>query len=110
MRRKRADRNYKFTGKKHSVAGAAALAAAFVPLLLFLYAVSVSYRQGGHAAETVGCVGVAACLISIGTLAAAAHEARKENVFKKIPVSGVIVSLLMLAGWTGVYVCGWIFM
>ena len=55
-------------------------------------------------------MGVAAFLISIGTLAAAAHEARKENVFKKIPVSGVIVSLLMLAGWTGVYVCGWIFM
>lgn len=109
-RKKRADRNYKFTGKKHSIPGAAALVFAFVPLLLFLYAVNVSYHQGGQAAAAIGCVGIAALLVALATLVVAVREVRKDNVFKKIPAGGVIVSLLMLAGWTSVYVCGWMMM
>jgi len=107
-RRTRADKNYKFTEKKHSGLGAAALVLAFFPLLLFFYAVAVSYRSGGDAAQTIGCVGVAAMLLAIFTLWIEVREIKKETVYKRVPVSGAVLSVLMLAGWAGVYVLGWV--
>ncbi len=101
-------RNYKFTKKKHSGPAAAALAAAFVPLLLLLYAVWMSYQQGGHAAKMVGCVGIASILIALLTLKVSIQEVRKENVIKRVPIMGTFLSILMLSGWTAVYVLGWI--
>ena len=89
----RADKNYKFTGKKHSRPGAVALVFSFAPLVLFIYAVSVSYLQGGRAQETIGCIGFAAVLAALLTLRVSVREA---------------MSVLMLAGWMTVYVIGWI--
>lgn len=106
-KRARADKNYKFTEKKHSGPGVLALVCSFVPLLLFFYAVSVSYVRG-NAADKLGCVGVAAVLIAFLTLYVSVREARRENVIKRVPVMGVMMSVLMLAGWTAVYVIGWI--
>jgi len=104
----RADKNYKFTGKKNSGPAAAALVGSFAPLVLFFYAVSVSYMQGGQAPEKIGCIGIAAVLAALMTLRISVREARKENVKKKVPVGGAVLSVLMLAGWTAVYVIGWI--
>ncbi len=104
----RADKNYKFTGKKHSRPGAVALVFSFAPLVLFIYAVSVSYLQGGRAQETIGCIGFAAVLAALLTLRVSVREARKENIIKKVPVTGAVMSILMLAGWMTVYVIGWI--
>ncbi len=110
MRKKktRSDKNYKFTGKKHSKPGAAALLFSFAPLALFVYAVSVSYRQGGQAPKEIGCIGIAAILAAFMTLWISIREARKENVIKKVPVTGAALSVFMLAGWVTVYVIGWI--
>lgn len=107
-KRARADRNYKFTGKKHSGPGAVALAFSFAPLLMFVYAVSVSYLMGAQAPEQIGCVGAAAVLAALLTLRVSVREARKENVVKKVPVAGAVMSVLMLAGWIAVYIIGWI--
>lgn len=104
----RADKNYKFTGKKHSVSAAVALVFSFVPLALFVYAVSASYLRGGQAPETIGCIGGASILAALWTLRISVREARKENVIKRVPVTGAVLSFLMLAGWTAVYVIGWI--
>lgn len=106
MKRKKR-KNYKFTEKRHSGPGVAALVFAFVPLLLFFYAVAVSYQNGGNADERIGCVGIAAILAAILTLKVSIQEVRKENVIKRIPVAGTVLSVLMLAGWTAVYVLGW---
>ncbi len=103
----RSDKNYKFTEKKHSKPGAFALAFSFAPLALFFYAVSVSYRQSGQAQEKIGCIGVAAILVAFMTLWISIREARKENVIKKVPVTGAVLSVFMLAGWIAVYVIGW---
>ncbi len=109
MKRKtRANRNYKFTEKKQSRRGMAALAFAFAPLLLFFYTVSVSYMRGGQAPEWVGCIGVGAVIVSLLTLRVSVGEARKEKVIKKTPVMGAVLSSLMLAGWIAVYIIGWI--
>lgn len=103
----RAEKNYKFTGKKHSGPGTVALVFSFAPLVLFFYAVSVSYWKGGQAPQTVGCIGIAAVLAALMTLRVSVREARKENVIKKVPVAGAVLSVLMLAGWAAVYVIGW---
>ena len=103
----RAEKNYKFTGKKHSGPGAVALVFSFAPLVLFFYAVTVSYLKGGQAPETVGCIGIAAVLAALMTLRVSVREARRENVIKKVPVAGAVLSVLMLAGWAAVYVIGW---
>ena len=107
-KRARADKNYKFTQKKHSGPGAAALVLSFAPLVMFGYAVWISYAQGGHAPEKTGCIGIAAMLAACLTLRVSVREARKENVIKRVPVTGAVMSVLMLAGWTAVYVIGWI--
>ncbi|MDE6887299.1 MAG: hypothetical protein K2P45_01425 [Eubacterium sp.] len=104
----RADKNYKFTGKKHSGPGTAALIFSFAPLILFFYAVAVSYQRGGQAPEKIGCIGIAAMLAALMTLWISIREARKENILKKVPVTGAVLSVLMLAGWMAVYVIGWI--
>ena len=106
MKRKR-HKNYKFTEKKHSGPGAVALVFSFVPLALFLYAVALSYLKGGHADEKTGCIGIAAVLAALVTLRVCVHEARRENIIKRVPVAGAVLSVLMLAGWTAVYVIGW---
>lgn len=109
MRKKaRADKNYKFSGKKNSGPAAVALVCSFAPLALFFYAVAVSYMEGGQAPEKIGCIGIAAMLAALLTLWISIREARKENVKKKVPVGGAVLSVLMLAGWTAVYVIGWI--
>lgn len=100
-------KNYKFTQKKHSGPGVAALVFAFVPLLLFFYAVAFSFMEGGHAPEKIGCIGLAAVLLAFITLRVSVKEARKENVIKKVPVAGAIMSVLMIIGWGAVYVIGW---
>lgn len=104
----RADKNYKFTGKKHSGSAAVALVFSLLPLALFFYAVSISYLKGGQAPEKIGCIGIAAILAAFLTLRISVREARKENVIKKVPITGAVLSVLMLAGWTAVYVIGWI--
>ncbi len=104
----RADKNYKFTKKKHSGPGAVALVFSFAPLLMFAYAVWVSYTKNGQAPETIGCIGIAAMLAACVTLSVSVREARRENIIKKVPVAGAVLSVLMLAGWGAVYVLGWI--
>ncbi len=107
-KRARADKNYKFTERRHSGPAAAAFIISFVPLALFFYAAAVSYATGGQAPQKVGCVGVAAMIVAVLTLDISIREARKEKVIKKVPVAGACMSVLMLAGWTAVYVLGWI--
>lgn len=107
-RKARADRNYKFTGKKHSGPGAVALVFSFAPLAMFIYAVTLSYLGGGRAPDKTGCIGIAAMLAAILTFWVSVREARKENIIKKVPVMGAVMSVLMFAGWAAVYVLGWI--
>ena len=47
-------------------------------------------------------------MAALMTLRVSVREARKENVLKRVPVTGAVLSVLMLAGWTAVYVIGWI--
>ena len=103
----RSEKNYKFSGKKHSRPAAVALVFSFVPLALFFYAAAVSYLKGGQAPQTIGCIGIAAVLAALMTLRVSIREARKENVIKKVPVTGAVLSVLMLTGWMAVYVMGW---
>ena len=35
-------------------------------------------------------------------------EAGKENVIKKEPIAGAVMSVFMILGWGAVYVIGWI--
>ena len=107
-KRARADKNYKFTKKRHSGPGTAAFLFSFAPLLMFGYAVWLSYTRGGQAPEQTGCIGIAAVLAACVTLKVSIQEARKENVMKRVPVAGAVMSVLMLLGWTAVYVVGWI--
>ena len=46
-RKARNGKAYKFTKKRHSGKGVAALALSFVPLILFFYAVAYSFMEGG---------------------------------------------------------------
>lgn len=107
-RRARADKNYKFTEKRHSGVGTMAFVLSFVPLLLFFYAVYISFLRGGQAPEKIGCVGIGAVVFAFLTLYVSVREARKENIIKRVPVAGAVMSVMMLAGWITVYVLGWV--
>ena len=36
------------------------------------------------------------------------NSIKEEKVIKKVPIAGAVLSVLMIAGWTTVYVLGWI--
>lgn len=107
-RKSHTDKNYKFTKKKHSGRSILALVFSFAPLVLFFYAVAVSFLKEGQAPETIGCVGIASLLAALLTLKVSISEARKENIIKRVPVTGAVMSVLMLVGWLSVYVIGWV--
>ena len=76
-RRARADKNYKFTEKRHSGVGTMAFVLSFVPLLLFFYAVYISFLRGGQAPEKIGCVGIGAVVFAFLTLYVSEKPVRK---------------------------------
>ena len=47
-------------------------------------------------------------ILAFLTFYVSVREARKEKVIKKVPIAGAVLSVLMIAGWTTVYVLGWI--
>ncbi len=107
MRRKRRG-NYKFTEKKQSKRGMAALGIALISIGIFIYVVWNSYLHEGAGSMYLGSAGVASMLLSIVALSVAVLSMKEESSFKLFPYLSLICSILAFGTWVTLYVVGFL--
>lgn len=86
----------------------AGLCIGLMSVALFVYATVASFLHGGQAEGFIGCVGIAAFLVACAGFALSVREVCREEVYKRVPVASLLVSVLSLGGWAAVYVLGWV--
>ena len=107
MRKKktRSDKNYKFTGKKHSKRGMLACFLAAASIFALIYMIMTSFWQKGNGSVYLGSAGLLA-LAAAAAFIQAVKSLREEDTFRGIPVISVILSLLALGAWIALYAVG----
>ena len=107
-RKNRKTHNYKFTEKKHSVRGIAALALALVSLGLGAAMCVVSARAKGAGSVYLGSMGVLSLLLALAAFVTAVLSLREDKSYRGFPVAATVVSGLTLGGWIALYVVGFL--
>lgn len=107
MRRtRRRRRDYKFTEKKQSKRGIAALILALLSLAVFAAVIVNSYWNRGNGSMYLGSAGVASMLLGLVALVLAIKSLREENSFKLFPYAATVSSFLAAGVWITLYVAG----
>lgn len=107
-RRQRRTHNYKFTEKKHSVKGIAALVLALASLGLGIAMCIISARAGGAGSVYLGSMGVLSMLLALVAFGVAVSSLREEKSYRLFPVAATVASVLVLGGWIALYVVGFL--
>lgn len=105
MKRKKRG-SYKFTGKKHSRLGMAALGIAVCSIALGIGVTAVSFRNAGAASVYVGSAGLFSMLLSVIALVLGIKSLREEETYKIFPGIGTFLSAVSFLGWAAVYALG----
>ncbi|SDB40738.1 DUF6142 family protein [Butyrivibrio sp. INlla16] len=91
---------YVFTDKKHPEKGVLSAALGLISVATIVYAVILSYRNGGQA-EAKYAVAVMFCLVySIAGLVLGIMSRMERDIFKLFPNLGIILNVLALI-WVG---------
>jgi hypothetical protein len=99
-------RTYKFTEKRQSKLGIAALALAVLTICVFGLVVANSFVHDGNGSMYLGSAGVTAMLLAVIAFVMAIRSLMDENAFKLFPYLATIVSFLAAGGWIMLYVVG----
>lgn len=109
MTRKRPKKyGYKFTKKKQSKRGIAALFLAVCSIGIFVYTVINSFRHGGNGSMYLGSAGVASMLVAFSAFVLAVRSLKEEQSFKLFPYLSTVLSFAAACIWTAVYLIGFL--
>lgn len=103
---KRHKRGYKFTEKRQSQRGIAALILSVVSMAIFVAVTLNSFWHGGNGSMYLGSAGVSSMLLGAVALVLALKSLGEENSFKLFPYLATIVSFLTTGVWVALYVIG----
>jgi hypothetical protein len=106
MAARRRRRTYKFTEKRQSKLGIAALMLAIFSIFIFGLVVANSFMHDGNGSMYLGSAGVSSMLLAVIAFVMAIRSLMDENVFKLFPYLSTIVSFLAAGGWIMLYVIG----
>lgn len=109
MKRKKRG-SYKFTGKKQSRLGMAALGLAVLSIGAGIGATTVSYQNAGAASVYVGSAGLFSLLLSLIALILGIRSLREEETYKILPGIGTFLAAAAFLGWAAVYGVGFYMM
>lgn len=109
MKRKKRG-NYKFTGKKQSRMGMAALGLAVISIAAGIGMTAVSFSNSGSASVYVGSAGLFSLLISAVALILGIKSLREEETYKIFPRIGTFLASISFMGWTAIYGLGFYMM
>ncbi|WP_026660838.1 DUF6142 family protein [Butyrivibrio sp. AC2005] len=91
---------YVFTDKKHPEKGVLSAALGLISVVTIIYAVFLSYKNGGEA-EGKYAVAVMICLVySIAGLVLGIMSRMEKDIFRLFPTLGIILNVLSLI-WVG---------
>ena len=102
-------RKYKFTEKKHSRLGAAALVFGLAAIAAFVTILAFSAKSAGTLGAYAGILGIVFALLSLSGIIMGIAAARDEDKFHVLPKVAVLVCILALLIWGAVYVLGFYF-
>lgn len=103
---RRRRRGYKFTEKKQSKRGIAALVLAVISSVVFVMVTMNSFQHRGEGSMYLGSAGVSSMLLSVVALVLAIKSLTEENSFKLFPYLATICSFLSAGVWIALYVIG----
>lgn len=105
-RKKRKNKNYKFTEKKRSVRGICACVGAGISILMFFVMIGNAIGQAGNGGAYLGGLGVIALFIGVASFIEAVQAVQEKNTFKTIPYLGVGLSGVVTVAWIILYLLG----
>ena len=108
MARNRRRGRYKFTEKKHSKRGIAALIIAILMIVTFFVFISMAFKENGTLSTYFGSAGVFAMLFSVVSFIMAVGSLKEETSFPLFPRLSTFVSLLAMGCWVGIYISGFL--
>ncbi len=97
---------FKFTDRHRSKSGIAAFILGVLCLLGFPALIFVSVSVKENSPLWVGALGIVAALVGVNGVILAFFGLRHKDTYKGFPVLGMLVSLLGLCLWAGVYMLG----
>lgn len=106
MLRKRRRNRFKFTEKKHSVKGIAALAVATITVVVYLIFIYNAYKGNGQLSMYFGSAGILMLAIAIVSFVMAFQSMFEEDSFRTFPRIALLVSTLGVFSWGGTYIIG----
>lgn len=99
-------KRYKFTEKKHSKRGIAAVVIATISIVVFLVYIMMSYRSQSGISLYMASGGVLAMVASVFNLILVINGMREENSFQLFPRLGLLLTIVSLVLWGGIYIQG----
>lgn len=103
---KRRRNRYKFTEKKQSKMGIAALCGAMISEIFYLCFIYAACQNDGSLSLYFASAGILMLAIAIVTLGFGIKSLFDDDSFKTFPRLAVIMSLIAIASWVGTYVFG----
>ncbi|WP_075721013.1 DUF6142 family protein [Roseburia sp. 499] len=107
MRRKKRT-SYKFTEKTHSKRGMRSLGIALISIVVGIFMIVISFRNGGNASVYIGSGGIFSFMLSLVALVEGIRSLREEDSYKIFPGVGTFFSAVAFLGWLAVYITGFL--
>lgn len=98
--------HFKFTEKKNSKKGIAALLLALIMAGLYVLFLYYGCKSGGKLSVYYGSGGIFALFGAFAALVMSLQSLKEENSFQFFPRLATFVSFLAFAGWGGTYALG----
>ncbi|MDE7062234.1 MAG: hypothetical protein K2O73_03195 [Lachnospiraceae bacterium] len=103
MRRKQ---KYKFTEKTLSRRGMTALGLAVASLAALGIMIFLAFKSAGNLSVYIACYGILAMIAAVSGVVLAILSLREEDTFRSIPWGALVLSILAVLSWGGVYIGG----
>lgn len=108
MHSRRKRNRYKFTEKKQSKKGIAALVVAILIEIIYIFFLNTAIRTNGGLSMYFGSVGILMLGISLADFGFAIRSLFDEESFMTFPRLAVFFSLIAVISWGGTYAAGFI--
>lgn len=96
----------KFSKKKHSKRGMLACFLAAASIFVLIYLIFEAFIQKGSASVYFGSAGILALAVAVAAVVLAVKSLREEDVFRGLPITSMLLSILAMVSWLGLYALG----
>ncbi len=96
----------KFSGRKQSVRGCIGLGVVILAWIGLMATIYFSFMKEGEAQLAIGSFGVLSMVCSLAGTIVEIISLSEEDIYKMVPIVGMILGIVSLVAWVGIYVMG----